>query len=171
MGRFATERRVHFQSSSSGTARMGPSCITPSKRIQRDVDVEAGAGTNADFLAQRGQERWRSHFEGVEAGQKAIGGVVSGAVGENGEDVRLAEPRICTTAPIWGSPVALRTYPEIAPGRSRPTREATFQIQPPKFRACAVSLHPTPWRKLQGVTLRQTSLTDQRSASRRCRSL
>src|ERR1035438_3078058 len=55
------------------------------QRTQGNVDIEGGAGTQANFLAQGRKERRSSNFESVEARQQAGGGVESGAVSEYGE--------------------------------------------------------------------------------------
>src|ERR1700757_2162481 len=54
------------------------------KRTQSDVDTDAGAGTQPDLLAKRGQEGRSTDFQSVEAGQKAGRGVMSSFIGEDG---------------------------------------------------------------------------------------
>ena len=100
-------------------------------------------------------------FRRVQAGKKIGGGVVSGFVGEDGEGAVGAAPRICTTAPIWGVPEVLRTYPEIAPGRSAAQTGSASPntiAQVPSLRS--FNFAPPPGG-MQGVTQLQTSLTDQ----------
>ena len=56
MGRFATERSIHFQSSSSGSVADGTELHHVEQRAQRDVDDHAAAGTQADFSRSAGKK-------------------------------------------------------------------------------------------------------------------
>src|SRR5579872_1323579 len=152
-----------------GNSARGAELHHSQQSVQRDVDVEAGAGTNADFLAQRWKKRWRGHSQRVDAGEKAGSGVVSSAVGENCEGViggaedlhNGAHLRIAgSIANVSGN----RSGPRSGPKWKRHSK----YNRPSSERAQSHSTHP--WEKLQGATLRQTSLTDQQFASRRYRS-
>src|ERR1700756_1188528 len=117
MGRFATERSVHFQSSSLGRLRIGPSCITPSNVLKVTLTLRLAPGRRPTFSRSAGRNEGAGTLR-VETPGSRPGAAEYPAPAVNTVRARLAAPRICTTAPIWGVPETLRTYPEIAPGRS-----------------------------------------------------
>src|SRR5579864_5993255 len=51
--------------------------------VERDIELDDGAGSNSNAIAQRRQERWCRNLDGIEAGQEARGREVSRAIGED----------------------------------------------------------------------------------------
>src|ERR1700683_722552 len=141
-GRFATERSVHFQSSSSAAPRSGPTRAAFSKVVRVMFRRTLVPGCKPTFSRSTERKEGAETLTKYRPGSR-LGTEKNPAPSVNTTRLRAPEPAISTTAPIWGVPEALRTYPEMALNRSPAhagSDSATITAHEPRWR----SFTPTP---------------------------
>jgi hypothetical protein len=117
----------------------------PEQCAQRDVDIKARAGTQANFFPHCGQEGRCADFQRVDAGKKVIGDVVSGRVGEDGEGTICATQYLDDGAHLGSARCIANVSGNFARPLSSPCGERQAKHDCPSSEPTQVQIRPTPW--------------------------